>query len=236
MTVSLCGIMRNLRRARLDQQFIHSRERALIARELHDSLAQSLSFLKIQLTRLEVACRKVLTRDDNLAKQLQSPMDDLRKGVDLSYRQLRELINSFRLTMDGQGLTQALEQSVKEFKNLSDMAFALDNRLAGIELSVEEETHILLVAREALSNAVRHSQGTRTEVSLWAETAGTIHMIIEDNGIGVSNAEANTNSHGLQIMQQRMQDLRGQLSIGQNSSGGTRIYATFQPQSEATKP
>ena len=238
MAVSLCGIVRNLRRAHLDQQFIHSRERALIARELHDSLAQSLSFLKIQLTRLEVACRNVLTstRDEQLAKQLQSPMDDLRKGVDLSYRQLRELINSFRLTMNGQGLTQALEKSVEEFENLSDMAFTLDNRLTGIELSVEEETHILLVAREALSNAVRHSQGTRTEASLWAETDGTIHMIIEDNGIGVNGTEANTNSHGLQIMQQRMQDLHGQLNIGQTPLGGTRIFATFQPQSRGKKP
>lgn len=231
ISASLSGIMGNLRRANLDQQFMHSRERALIARELHDSLAQSLSFLKIQLARLESALR---AEEPQLAAgalpRLQGPLTDMHKGVDLSYRQLRELISTFRLTMNGKGLAQALEDSLEEFENLCDMVFSLDNRLAGVNLSVEEETHMLLVAREALSNAVRHSQGTRAEASLQVADDGAVCLNVDDDGIGLKDTIPDS-SHGLQIMKQRMQDLGGTLNAVESPLGGVRIQARFHPHS-----
>ena len=226
---SLNCIMQNLRRANLDQQFMHNRERALIARELHDSLAQSLSFLKIQLTRLQNALQGE-QQSQELQARLRGPLEDLRKGVDLSYRQLRELINTFRLTMDGRGLVQALDGSLKEFGNMCDMVFSLDNRLTGTKLSAEEETHLLLVAREALSNAVRHSHGTRAEASLWTAASGAMHLVIDDDGIGLKDTIPD-GSHGLLIMRQRMQDLGGELATAESPLGGTRIHASFYPRS-----
>lgn len=231
ISTSLSGIMRNLRRANLDQQFIHSHERALIARELHDSLAQSLSFLKIQQTRLEAALREEAPQlTAGALPRLHGPLADLRKGVELSYRQLRELISTFRLTMNGKGLAQALEDSLEEFENLCDMVFSLDNRLVGVNLSVEEETHMLLVAREALSNATRHSQGTRAEASLWIADDGAVCLNVDDDGIGLKDTIPDS-SHGLQIMKQRMQDLDGTLSTVESPLGGVRVQAKFHPHS-----
>ena len=229
IAASINGIMQNLRRAKLDQQFIHDRERALIARELHDSLAQSLSFLKIQLARIETGFRKATDLGQGLAEQLRAPLQELRRGVDLSYRQLRELINTFRLTLNGKGLAEALQGSLEEFENLSDMAFTLDNRLSGVELSIEEQTHILLVVREALSNAVRHSRGTRVEAGLWKEPDGTVCIQVSDDGIGIADTLTDSSHHGLQIMRQRMQELHGELSTGKDTLGGTCIEARFRP-------
>lgn len=229
IATSINGIMRNLRRAKLDQQFMHDRERALIARELHDSLAQSLSFLKIQLARIETGFHKAADLEQGLAGQLRAPLQELRRGVDLSYRQLRELINTFRLTLNGKGLAEALQGSLEEFENLCDMAFTLDNRLSGVELSIEEQTHILLVVREALSNAVRHSRGTRVEASLWEDADGTVCIRVCDDGIGIMDTLTDSSHHGLQIMRQRMQELHGELNTGKGPLDGTCIEARFRP-------
>ena len=91
-------------------------ERSVIARELHDSLAQSLSYLKIQVTRL------YLLRENNAAAgQLDEVMSELKEGLDAAYRQLRELLTTFRLQMDGRGLAVALSETVSEFNTRGEV-------------------------------------------------------------------------------------------------------------------
>src|SRR5690606_17338303 len=85
-------------------------ERAVIARELHDSLAQSLSYLKIQVSRLQ----SLLGHDADTA-EVKRVANELREGLNGAYRQLRELLTTFRLKMDGRGLVRALEETVEEF-------------------------------------------------------------------------------------------------------------------------
>lgn len=85
-------------------------ERGTIARELHDSLAQSLSYLKIQVSRLGT-----LLKREAPAEKIEDTLDELREGLNGAYRQLRELLTTFRLSLDEPSLEAALGNAVAEF-------------------------------------------------------------------------------------------------------------------------
>ncbi len=128
-------------------------ERGTIARELHDSLAQSLSYLKIQVSRLGT-----LLKREAPAEKIEDTLDELREGLNGAYRQLRELLTTFRLSLDEPSLEAALGNAVAEFGERGEVTIELDNRLQHVPLSPNEEIHVLQIVREALSNVVRHSQ------------------------------------------------------------------------------
>ena len=130
-------------------------EHGVMARELHDSLAQSLTYLKIQATRLSL-----LTRPGRETDLLDDALAELKEGLNTAYRQLRELLTTFHLQMDGQGLGPALEKTVEEFNARGKLTVHLDNKLSPSHFGVNEEIHVLQLVREALSNVIRHSQAT----------------------------------------------------------------------------
>ncbi|HCF5182040.1 TPA: HAMP domain-containing protein [Pseudomonas aeruginosa] len=86
-------------------------ERGTIARELHDSLAQSLSYLKIQVSRLGT-----LLKREAPAEKIEDTLDELREGLNGAYRQLRELLTTFRLSLDEPSLEAALGNAVSDDK------------------------------------------------------------------------------------------------------------------------
>lgn len=97
-------------------------ERSVIARELHDSLAQALSYLKIQVARLQ----KMLGPQQ--PEPVNEVVGELRDGLSEAYRQLRELLTTFRLRIDGRGLNAAIDDTVQEFRRRSGLAISLDNQ------------------------------------------------------------------------------------------------------------
>src|SRR5690606_5149734 len=103
-------------RRRQQHRLALMQERATIARELHDSLAQALSYLKIQIGRLQ----NLIDRDAGRAP-LTEVAGELREGVSSAYRQLRELLGTFRLKVDTPGLEPALVNTVAEFRRRGDL-------------------------------------------------------------------------------------------------------------------
>jgi two-component system nitrate/nitrite sensor histidine kinase NarX len=160
-------------------------ERAVIARELHDSLAQSLSYMKFQLARLQSNYGPGLAESGAAVI-----VDDLREGLDNAYRELRELLTTFRVQMDVRGLDHVLEETINEFSSRSNLSIALDNRLQECRLTVNEEFHLLHVIREALSNIVRHSGADKVTISLVLQSTGDVVVTVDDNGIGSSFDES----------------------------------------------
>lgn len=206
-------------------------ERTVIARELHDSLAQALSYLKIQVSRLQSS----LQQGDN-APRSQAVLDELREGLNGAYRQLRELLTTFRLKMDGRGLSPALEATVEEFRHRAAapgredaLEITLNNRLAGCPLSVNEEIHILQIVREALSNVARHARASRADVVLHCN-GRTVAVTIDDNGIGFAPPPGGASHHyGLVIMQERAHGLGGDIAVRRRAEGGTHVELRFTP-------
>ncbi|MFN2332277.1 MAG: type IV pili methyl-accepting chemotaxis transducer N-terminal domain-containing protein [Halomonas sp.] len=212
------------RRIEEQQQITLMNERNTIARELHDSLAQSLSYLKIQVARLE------RMQEKGVPQEGQAPVfDELRSGLDSAYRQLRELLTTFRLKLEGPGLDGALRQTVEEFGKRLGIRVALSLDLPPHLLSPNEEIHVLQVVREALANVVKHANAHRVEVTVTFRAA-RLDVIIEDDGVGLESDSSPPMHYGLVIMRDRAETLGGELSLGNRAGGGTRVALVFTPQ------
>lgn len=202
-------------------------ERAAMARELHDSLAQSLAFLKIQVARLQAALREAPPQGQAATETA----SQLRDGVSSAYHQVKELIAAFRVRIGTHGLGRALEEAVDEFSQRSGLVIALDNRLDNTGLTVNEEFHVLQVVREALSNTVRHARAANVSVSLTATPGGPVVAVVQDDGKGFSQPAAEPQHYGLSIMRERAASLGGELEISAQADAGTRVCLTFTPAS-----
>jgi len=213
------------RHQQANRQRVLQEERAAISRELHDSLAQSLTYLKIQASRIE----SILKRDQQADNEAMQVVFELRSNLNIAYRQLRELMTTFRLTMNGENLNQAIEETITEFEKRTSIVFELDTRLSNDELTTDEEIQILHIVREALSNIVRHSHAKRAKVAL-RQLDKSIVVSIEDDGVGIDKLQQRAQHHGLVIMQERSQNLGGEFNVEELDGGGTRVVTTFNPQ------
>ncbi len=198
-------------------------ERSVIARELHDSLAQSLTYLKIQVARLKLQLNASGTRE-----QTTDVVEELKLGINNAYRQLRELLTTFRLRIDGRGLSEALQETIREFSQRAGIEVGLHDRLLGHELDSSEQIHVLQVVREALTNVEHHAHARRADVRLAIER-GRIRVAVEDDGVGIKDAEPPTHHYGLAIMRDRAATLGGTLQVGMRAEGGTRVELEFSP-------
>jgi two-component system nitrate/nitrite sensor histidine kinase NarX len=200
-------------------------ERAVIARELHDSLAQSLAYMKIQVSRLQMALKSPEKRSE--ADQI---LLELRAGMSGAYRQLRELLTTFRLKMEGQNLASALRQTVEEFTERGGLEIGLDIRLEDCALSPNEEIHVLHVVREALSNVLNHARARRAHIQLVSLADGDLRVRVEDDGVGIAKA-ADQHHYGMTIMEERARTLAGRIEFTPREEGGTRVDLVFRPAS-----
>jgi len=210
------------RRTEQERLLALQEERSVIARELHDSIAQSLSYLKIQVTRLE--------------KNLDKPADaraiagELKHGLNSAYRELRELLTTFRLRIDERGFNVALEETIAEFSEKIGSQVALHNALPAIALSANEEMHVIRIIREALSNIERHAHASEAMVEIAIDDERRVKICIHDNGGGFDPQAIPENHFGTAIMQDRAQILGGDFSVDSAPCQGTRISLSFVPQ------
>jgi signal transduction histidine kinase len=218
------------RRAQISRRQDLYQERSVIARELHDSLAQSLTYLKIQLTRLQTHIDKNKSSESSDYSQIENAILELRSHLSLAYGQLRELMTTFRLTMNGKDLRNAIDESINEFKQRTNIAFDSDIRISGEELNAQEELQLLQIVREALSNVVRHSRASRASISLGMQ-GDLVILSLSDNGVGLADIPGPGQHHGLVIMQERTQRLNGDLQVNNLDPTGTRVQVSFSPES-----
>lgn len=198
-------------------------ERTVIARELHDSLAQALSYMKIQVSLLQP-----VIGDPLRASQAAATLADLRAGLNAAYRQLRELLVSFRLELDGE-FPALLRATVDEYATRGGLQASLDSQLADCALSPNQEVHVLQIVREALANVVRHAAAARVWIRLYRAAGDTLAVTVEDDGVGLRGEPADVrHHHGMAIMRERARGLGGLLEIGDRPGGGTRLTLRFR--------
>jgi len=199
-------------------------ERGVIARELHDSLAQSLSYMKIQVSRLQAVMGQ-----HNFSQDANTILAELREGLNGAYRELRELLTTFRLKIEGNGLMPTLEKTVAEFSSRGNIPISIASHLAGCQLSANEEIHIMQIVREALANVIHHSKAAHASVSIEQGEDQFISVIIDDDGIGIGESQSETHHYGMSIMQERARSLGGSFNVQTLAVGGTRIIFRFHP-------
>ncbi len=197
-------------------------ERTVIARELHDSLAQSLSYLKIQFSRMQM----LKAQGDN-DSELDATMIHIKTGIDAAYQQLRELLATFRLQLSNEGLKSALEKTVSEFSDRSDILITLNYPDAQLPITPNEEIHVLQIVRESLSNVVRHSSAAHCEIELAVIDYRKIRVIVADDGIGFGSAGVGADHYGKVIMRERAKVLGGDVSFYDNKLKGATVELIF---------
>ena len=208
------------------QQLIVMEERATIARELHDSIAQSLSCMKMQVSCLQM-------QDDGLPESSKQLLGQIRSELNTSWVQLRELLTTFRLQLTEPGLRPALESSCDEFSARLGFPVKLDYQLPPRFVPSHQAIHLLQIAREALSNTLKHASATAVTVTV-SHHNNQVKLTVQDNGCGVPENAERSNHYGLIIMRDRAQSLRGDCQVRRGESGGTEVVVTFIPEKPLT--
>ena len=211
-----------------EHQLILFEERSTIARELHDSLAQSLSYLKIQVSVLERHLKNVGS-EPGQAPVYQN-IEQIKIGLGSAYQQLRDLLVTFRLTIDNDNFDEALRDAASEFASKGNFNMTVHNRIMTLNLSATEQIDLIQIAREALSNISRHAKAKNVEIQLAYEDGDKyIVMSIIDDGVGMSGSVDKTQHHGLIIMKERAHNIGGELIVTDNQPQGTIVTVRFAP-------
>src|SRR5690606_31263474 len=138
-------------------------------------------------------------------------LQELTTGLNSAYRQLRELLTTFRLKLDAPDLASGFRQTVDEFSERLGQPIRLDYELPPRLLSPNEEIHMLQIVRESLAKAVRHSGATEVVVKVCFESP-MVQVRITDNGVGLPEGRP-PQHYGLIIMQDRARTLGGDLQV-----------------------
>ncbi|ABZ75460.1 histidine kinase [Shewanella halifaxensis HAW-EB4] len=209
------------------QQLALMEERGVIARELHDSLGQLLSFLKIQVNLLSKELDKT-SKSPRAAEQLQ----EINEGVNTAYVQLRELLSTFRLTIKDPNLGHAIEAMVDQLRGQSNASITLDYKLPLQLLGAHQHIHILQLTREATLNAIKHASAKHIHISCQKVSSEKVVISISDDGVGIEELKERDQHFGLGIMHERASRLSGVVEFSQNKKGGATVTLTFPPQQE----
>jgi len=203
------------------KQYLLMKERSAMARELHDSIAQSLSCLKIHTSCLQMQA-------DLSSQESEALLNTMRKEINIAYSQLRELITSFRLQLNQTGFYASLQELVKEFERKLNFPITFNYQLPLNMINSKYAIHLLQIIREALNNIYKHANATQVKIDLTLAEHQVITVSIEDNGIGIQNHHQKENHYGLIIMQDRAELLNSHLVVESEPSKGTKIIITFK--------
>ncbi|WP_456294563.1 nitrate/nitrite two-component system sensor histidine kinase NarQ [Vibrio sp. AK197] len=206
-------------------QLLLMEERTTIARELHDSLAQSLSYLKIQVALLKKQLSSFPSTETSA--QTEQVIAELDTGISSAYIQLRELLTTFRLSLKEGSFGAALSEMVQQLdQRSSSVSIVCQNQLSSMELDAHQQVHLLQLIREATLNAIKHAQATKIDINCY-EQDDLIVMSVKDNGIGFDELELKQDHYGMSIMQERASRLNGQLKVTSSADHGCEIVLTY---------
>jgi len=233
-TGDLLGItLENARLARENLRIRLTIERQSLASEVHDSLAQGLTYMRMRMSLLRDAIR----RGDDL--NAHKYWNDVEETLGNSQRRLRELITYFRSGMDPQGLLHALSETSERFFDRTGIALEYVNRVPDLCLPPEREIEVFHIVQEALANICRHAQAKRAKLVL-ERAADGYRIVIEDDGVGIAATPGDQDEsghYGIAIMHERARRLGGDLVLG-SATVGTRVDLRFpevqaQPETES---
>lgn len=203
-------------------------ERNIIGNELHDSLAQSLIGMRLQLNVLSES----LARKDFGAARYE--VKALQRAMKQASADLRSLLTDFRLKIDEAGLAQTVAKLVERFRRETGIAVFFQNECQALALSAAQEIQVYYIIQEALANIRKHARARNVRILLNNE--GDLYtVLIEDDGLGMAGPEEPMPAEhaGLDIMRERTERLPGQIVIESEPGEGTRIVLIFNAPPEA---
>jgi two-component system nitrate/nitrite sensor histidine kinase NarX len=213
-----------LENARLESENLRAtllHERQMMAADVHDTLAQSLAYVKMRLPLLHDA---MLAHDDAHALQYYG---DVRSEVSRAHASLRAILTHLRVPMDPHGLVHALGASAESFRRRTGAELEFVNDMPGLKLQPDQEAQVFHIVQEALSNVARHASAEHARLHIGTAAAGAVEIVVEDDGAGLPAAAAGGTHYGLEIMLERARRIGGTLEVGARQGGGTRVRLAF---------
>jgi len=193
-------------------------ERQSIANDIHDSLAQTLNYARMNTTLLSGAVR------NNNELMATKHARDIDEALEMGQKAVRSLITDFRSEMNPAGLLHALQTLSEQFRQQHDITLDSSIRVADLDLPLEHEIQAYHIVREALSNIAKHSNASHARLIV-DHLCGYYVFTIEDNGIGTfSPVEGH---YGVIIMRERAQRIGGEIKVESTKGLGTCVQLFF---------
>jgi ligand-binding sensor domain-containing protein/signal transduction histidine kinase len=201
----------------LRQQEALEKERARIARDLHDQLGANLT---------QVALLGELAEEDKASpKEVEAHAKQISQTARETTHALDEIVwtvNPSNDTLDG--LINYVCKYAQEYLALADLRYRLEvpSQLPSTPISPELRHNVFLAAKESVNNVVKHARATSAWLRLHLEPHQFI-LEIEDNGRGIAPADEKKGRNGLRNMRKRMEDIGGKFEMTSGSEGGTKV-------------
>ncbi|WP_416192444.1 histidine kinase [Neisseria sp. CCUG12390] len=203
-------------------------ERNLIAQGLHDSIAQTLTFLNLQVQMLESAYNAAQK------EQVEENIRFIKDGVQECYDDVRELLLNFRTKISNKDFPEAVSTLLSRFEQQTQIEVNTTWVEEGSWLNHDEQLQIIFILQESLSNIRKHAQADKVEVSLINRQDFTLK--ISDDGIGFDTQAIDSLSGehvGLGIMQERARRIDAVLNVESQPGKGTTVTLVL-PQHKRT--
>jgi len=211
----------NIRR-RIEREAIIE-ERRRIAREIHDGVAQSLSYLNLKTKSVSDS----LTSKDTV--QALTELNEIREVVQDTYEDIRESIDQLSTEIRSLSIITALGNYAREFSSNNAIQVQFDAPRAFTKLSPVAELQLLRIAQEAMTNVRRHALASEVKMKL-ESTPESVEMTVRDNGQGFNLLDLEKSPpgyHGLDIIRERAEGLGGSLHISTAPGEGTELRVSL---------
>lgn len=194
---------------------VAAEERARIAREIHDGIAQSIYMLSLQLDRLAdqaPAGTELATRLASLTALSKEALVDVRQYI----FDVKPLLTGERT------LAETMDRQATEFSTVAEVPVTV--QVKGVEpaMTVPLRTALYRVGQEGLANAVRHSHASEIELRLEFED-DRVRLEISDDGVGFDPPPRSHSGHGLGNIRERVEELGGTCQVRSGPTAGTTI-------------
>ncbi len=216
-----------IERARLDlhrELLSRMEERTHMAHELHDSLAQTLASIRLQVRVLDQSLH------EGNESAVWQEMELLENSIDEGYTEVRELIAHFRAPINNGGLIPGIEEAVNRLRKVTGIRVFFQNEWPDPELPAEVEMQTLRIIQEALTNIRKHAEANMVRVILHSDPDNGEWALIEDDGVGFESVDTPgcAGEHiGLTIMRERAERIGAEFSVESEVGEGTRLVLRF---------
>ena len=202
------------------------RERTRLSGELHDSLAQTLAGIKMQVRVLDETLHQA---DEERTWQ---ELEKIEESLEEANIELRELIGHFRTPIGEAGLLPAIGRVVERFRrDCPDARVLLQTQWDDLKLPAEHELQIVRIVQEALANVRKHAHASTVRILVSGDAgSGYCRILVEDDGVGFTHApqEGGGGTHiGLSLLQDRAMRVGGRLRVESEPGEGVRVVLEF---------
>jgi signal transduction histidine kinase len=211
-----------MRRLESERESAIATERARLAGEIHDTLAQGLAMIVMQLADAEAKLGPHWA-------QAQKPLDTVRELAVESLAYARRSLNMLHPRISAGGLTRAARDVADSLRRHFAGTVTLNVQGTAVLLPAPVETALASIAHEALSNAIRHSGAVRVDLLIEFSGTGAVRLIVSDTGIGFDTGAVRPDAYGLIGMNERASRAGIALTFVTEPGAGTEVVASWSP-------